>query len=237
MANSISAIVEEASFEATSEGLSFRAMDPSHVALVDLFWPSAAFEKYECDRQLKFTVRVEDLNKLIRRSELKDGVEVSVGEEQVLNIKFTNSYSREYKLHLLESASSPTPLPKLSFNSKINFTGSTFQRILNDISVVSDHITLHSLKDRVTFSGKSDAGNASAALEKSNAELLELEVKEESLATYSIEYLMNITKAAAGSADVVSFEYSSKMPLRLEFKLGEQGGKIHFYLAPRIEER
>lgn len=237
VANSISTLVEEATFEAAPEGLTFRAMDPSHVALVDLNWPSSAFEKYECDSQLKFTVRVEDFVKLIRRADAKDSLEITRADEDTLVLRIQNGYKREYRLHLIESTSSPTPLPKLAFNAKLTFTEATFEKILNDISIVSDHTSVEATQDRVVFSGKSDAGTATAEMEKSGADLLQLDVKEDSKATYSIDYLLNITKAAGATSDTVICEYSSKMPLRLEFRISEMGGRIHFYLAPRVEER
>ena len=45
--SAITTLVEEATFEATVEGISFRGMDPSHVALIDISWPNSAFEKYD----------------------------------------------------------------------------------------------------------------------------------------------------------------------------------------------
>lgn len=235
--NAISTLVEEASFEAAAEGLSFRAMDPSHVALVDLDWPNSAFDKYDCDKQFKFTVRVEDLAKLIRRADAGDSVEISSAENDTLLVKMANGYAREFQIHLIESTYGATPLPKLSFNSKIVMTEQTFEKMLSDISVVSDHITIDASAERILFSGKSDAGTGSATLTKGSQDLLELKVKEDSKSIYSIDYLLNITRAAGKAADVLTFEYSSKMPLRLTFNLSEKGGKIQFYLAPRIEEK
>ena len=58
--SAISTLVDEATFEATTEGISFRGMDPSHVALIDIFWPNSAFDSYKCDSELKFGV--ESLN-------------------------------------------------------------------------------------------------------------------------------------------------------------------------------
>lgn len=66
--SAISTLVEEATFEATAEGISFRGMDPSHVALIDISWPNSAFEKYECDGAIKFGVRIDEFSKLIKRS-------------------------------------------------------------------------------------------------------------------------------------------------------------------------
>ena len=54
--SAISTLVEEATFVATAEGITFRGMDPSHVALIDISWPNSAFEKYECDSDIKLIV-------------------------------------------------------------------------------------------------------------------------------------------------------------------------------------
>jgi proliferating cell nuclear antigen len=41
----ISALIEEADFNATPDGIRLRSMDPAHVAMVDFEWQKAAFEK------------------------------------------------------------------------------------------------------------------------------------------------------------------------------------------------
>jgi DNA polymerase III sliding clamp (beta) subunit (PCNA family) len=68
IAAAVKTLVEEATFEANNEGLTFRAMDPSHVALVDLTLPNSSFASFECDKPFKFSVRVEDLVKLVGRT-------------------------------------------------------------------------------------------------------------------------------------------------------------------------
>jgi len=234
VSSTVSTLVEEATFEASSEGITFRAMDPSHVALIDLSWPKSAFEKYECDKPFKFSIKIEDFVKLIKRADVKDSIEITTADEMLV-LRIFDGYKREFLLHLIESTYGPTPLPKLSFNVKATIAERAFDRILSDISAISDHMTIEASKDRLIFSGKSDIGSGSVTLEKVSEDLKELEVKEESKATYNMEYLSNIIKATA--SDTVLLEYSSKMPIRLELKLSDLGGKIHFYLAPRIEER
>ncbi|MGH9909489.1 MAG: proliferating cell nuclear antigen (pcna), partial [Nitrososphaerales archaeon] len=75
--SAISTLVEEATFEATSESISFRGMDPSHVALIDILWPNSTFERFECDSAIKFGVRVDEFSKLIGRAEKNDSVELN----------------------------------------------------------------------------------------------------------------------------------------------------------------
>jgi proliferating cell nuclear antigen len=236
VSSAILILVEEATFEASPEGITFRAMDPSHVALVDLLWPKSAFEKYECDKPFKFTVKMEDFVKLIKRADMKDNIEIITSDEMLV-LRIVDGYKREFFLHLIESTYAPTPLPKLSFSVRAIVAERAFERMLSDISAVSDHVTIDASKDKLVFTGKSDIGSGSVMLEKTTQDVLELEVKEDSKATYNIEYLSGIIKATGSASDAVTLEYSSKMPIRLELKLSDLGGRIHFYLAPRIEEK
>jgi proliferating cell nuclear antigen len=238
--SAIQTLVEEATFEVNQDGLTFRAMDPSHVALIDLFWPNADFQKFSCEKPDRFTVRMDDFSKLIRRAENKDSVEISRVGSESLNVKLSNGYKREFELHLIESSQSNTPLPKLTYDSKFVTTEPAFDRILNDVSAISNYISIETAKDKVIFSGKGDTGRANVVLEKEESgkgDLVSLTSEKESKSNYSIEYLLKITKSAGSASDVINFEYSSKMPLRLDFKLGENSnGYIRFYLAPRVQE-
>ena len=235
VASAISTLVDEATFEATAEGISFRGMDPSHIALIDIHWPNHAFEKFECDSQVKFGIRVDEFSKLIKRADKKDAIEISLGDDSTLHVKLSNGYKREYKSRLIESTSSSTPLPKLNFNSKAVLTATAFDKVLSDVQVVSEYISIESKSGVIIFSGKGDSGEANILLESGNEGLEELIVKEGSKATYSLDYLSKITKAVISMGGSVAAEYSSKMPLRLEFKIANVG-RIHFYLAPRVQD-
>jgi proliferating cell nuclear antigen len=158
-----------------------------------------------------------------------------MGEDSMLHIKMYNGYKREYKIRLIESSASSTPLPKLNFNSKLVLNAVAFDKVLSDVQVVSEYILIESESNRVEFSGKGDSGEADIILESESAGLEELEVKENSKATYSLDYLTKITKAVSGAGGSIAAEYSTKMPLRLEFRMANVG-RIHFYLAPRVQD-
>ena len=236
VASAIKTLVEEATFEASSESLIFRAMDPSHIALVDLAWPNTAFEKYECDKPFKFSIRVEDFVKLIGRTDAKDSVELTSTEEDALLLRLMNGYKREFKIHLIESTSGTAPLPKLDFDASISMSKSVFEKVLGDISVVADQVAISALKDSVSFGGKSDVGAAAIQLDKNGADVLEMDVKAEAKASYNIDYLNSISKALGGSVETVLIQFATKKPVKLTFKLNEQGALIGFFLAPRINE-
>ncbi len=181
--SAISTLVEEATFVANAEGITFRGMDPSHVALIDISWPNSAFEKYECDSEIKFGVRIDEFSKLIKRADKKDGIEISLTEDNLLLVSIGKN--KKYKMRLIESSASDTPLPKVPYDAKIGLTTNGFDKILGDVQVVSDYLTIKTNESVAEFSGKGDSGEVVIELEKGSQELTEVSAKQESIGTYS----------------------------------------------------
>ena len=230
--SAISTLVEEATFVASAEGITFRGMDPSHVALIDISWPNSAFEKYECDSDIKFGVRIDEFSKLIKRAEKKDSIEIGISDDNLLLI--TIGKNKNYKIRLIESSVTDTPLPKIPYDSKIELPSTTFDKILGDVQVLSDYLTINTTESKAVFSGKGDSGEVTIELQKGMEEIQNLTVKSPSLGTYSLEYLNPVVKAVGTNAGSITCEFSSAKPLRIEFKVANIG-RIHFYLAPRVE--
>jgi len=230
--SAVSTLVEEATFEATVEGISFRGMDPSHVALIDISWPNSAFEKYECDSDIKFGVRIDEFSKLIKRADKSNSIEINISDDNMLLVKIGKN--KKYKMRLIESSASDTPLPKIPYDSKISLPSSIFDKILGDVQVVSDYLIITSSGSQAEFSGKGDSGEVKINLEKAADQLTELEVGQGGHGQYSLEYLNPIVKAVGATVETVTCEFSTEKPLRVEFKVSNIG-RIHFYLAPRVE--
>ncbi len=244
IAAAVKTLVEEATFEANSEGLSFRAMDPSHVALVDLTLPNSSWQAYQCDKPFKFSVRVEDLVKTMNRSDPKDSVTIADSDpdskedasDEGIWVVFENGYKRKFNIHLIESTAGAAPIPKLDLQAKATLTMKIFEKVLSDVNVVSDQVTIQATADKLSFSGKSDVGKASITLAKNDADVLELHSEVENKATYSIDYLNSILRALSGVADTVQIQFSTKKPIRTEMSLNSQGAVLAHFLAPRVSD-
>ena len=250
VSSAIMTIIDEALFDAGPQGITFRSMDPSHIALIDINWPSSAFEKYHCDSTIKFGVRIDEFSKIIKRANANDSIEIGVIlDNSSLNIKTTGGgYLRNYKMRLIETTGNRSPLPQMTFDTKIVIGIATLDKILNDVGVISEKITIDSSgsstnKDTVIFIGDSDRGEARVTMDaddgnnKSKVELLEeITVKENSKSTYNIDFISKIIRAIGNqSSNLVTMEYSSNKPLRLEFLLSGVV-KLQFYLAPRVQD-
>jgi len=231
--NMIATICEEPTLEATQELLKFRAMDTSHIACLDIEIPSKEFDSFSCTKDMKFTIKAESLQNILKRFSDKSVLSIAIDENDAMNISTQDGFVQSYTLHLLETAYSNTPLPKMDFNSKVEMKNSGLAKIIKDIDVISDHIDIDVGVDSIRFYGKSDVGHGSIELPKVSENIVSLEVKEPSKSTYNLDYLKSFMQCVY--ADALTLELSSKMPLRIETKL-EDKGRIHFYLAPRIDK-
>ncbi len=233
--SAISTLIDEATFNASPEGITLRAMDPSHVAMVDFEWPRSVFEGYTCDQPTKICVNLSEMQKLLRGAGTNESVEISLDEQtKKLNIKLRGKYTRTFSMTTLEAAGEEAPIPKIVFNAKAKLTTAALRQSMDDASTVSDHVRLEASPDKFVMIATGDVGSAKIELEKESEVLLGLEVKEESKATFSLSYLAEIIKSASTTSDIATLEFSTNMPVRLDFEL-PQGGKLTYYLAPRIE--
>jgi proliferating cell nuclear antigen len=229
----IKPIVDEAVFTATSEGIIFRAMDASHVSLLDISWKRDGFIEYECNEEVTFGVRIDELLKLLRRIDREQQVEISIADGEIQLTASEGKKTRNYKLKLLDASKSETPVPKLSFNTRVTMLYDALVDALKDIDVISSVVEIYTNESMIKFYGKGDAGDAEVVYWQDENTSIEMfnEVKE-SKSAYSLEYLLQMLNAV--DADNVILEYSSKMPLRLQFLLPFRCD-MQYYLAPRAE--
>jgi proliferating cell nuclear antigen len=230
----IKPIVDEAVFTANSEGITFRAMDASHVSLLDISWKRDGFIEYECnEEEVTFGVRIDELLKLLKRIEKDTQVEISIADGEMQLTASEGKKTRNYKLKLLDASKSETPVPKLSFNTRVTMFYDALVDALKDIDVITNVVEIYTNEAMIKFYGKGDAGDAEVVYWQDENISIEMfnEVKESKTA-YSLEYLLQMLNAV--DADNVILEYSSKMPLRLQFLLPFRCD-MQYYLAPRAE--
>jgi proliferating cell nuclear antigen len=235
MVASISILVDEATFKIDPEGLKLRAMDPSRVAMVDFEWPKTVFEEYTCTEPIKMCINISELLKLLKRAGKDEVLELSLDEKTGrLQVKITGKYKRDFTMPTLEASEEEVPTPKITFNVKVKATTGGLSQAIEDAQLVSDHVRIEADTEKLVLNATGDLMGATISLQKGSDALLDLEVKEPSKATFSLSYLSEIIKAASATSDIATLEFSTDMPIKLDFQQTKEG-KLTFYLAPRIE--
>ncbi|MBX5327949.1 MAG: proliferating cell nuclear antigen (pcna) [Candidatus Bathyarchaeota archaeon] len=235
MVTSISILVDEATFKLDPEGMKLRAMDPSRVAMVDFEWPKTVFEEYMCTEPTKMCINISELLKLLKRAGKDEVVELSLDEKTGrLQLKITGKYSRNFTMPTLEASEEEVPTPKLTFNVKAKTTTQGLSQAIEDAQLVSDHVRIEADAEKIVFNATGDLMGATITLQKGSDTLLDLEAKEPSKSTFSLSYLSEIIKTASATSDIATMEFSTDMPIKIDFQQTKEG-KLTFYLAPRIE--
>jgi proliferating cell nuclear antigen len=235
MVTSISILVDEATFKLDPDGIKLRAMDPSRVAMVDFEWPKTIFEEYSTTEPTKMCINISELLKLLKRAGKDEVVELSLDEKTgKLQLKITGKYSRNFTMPTLEAQEEEVPTPKLTFNVRAKATTQGLSEAIEDAQLVSDHVRVEADTEKIVFQATGDLMGATITLQKGSDTLLDLETKEPSKSTFSLSYLYEIIRTASATSDIATMEFSSDMPIKLDFQQAKEG-KLTFYLAPRIE--
>ena len=232
--SAISPLIEEGDFVVALEGITMRAMDPSHVAMVDFEYRKPAFKEYECTAPTKIRLNVTDIAKKLRGAG-QDPLEMAYDEKtRKLTMVVKGKWTTTFTLPTLDSSGENVPIPKLEFKSKLKTTSAAFKEIIEQIQSVSNDVVLEATPDRITAETVTELSGAKIELDKGSEAVLGLEVKEASKSTYNLNYLAQVAAAGTQVAELVTVEFSTNMPIRLEYDISENG-KLVYYVAPRIE--
>ena len=180
-------------------------------------------------------LNISELLKLLKRAGKDESVELSTRRQNRQTPRnHQGKYARNFNMPTLEAIDEEVPTPKISFNVKAKTTTQGLSQAIEDAQLVSDHVRIEAEPEKLTLTASGDLMGATITLQKGNDALLELDVKENAKATFSLSYLSEIIKAASATSDIATLEFSTDMPVKIDFQQTKEG-KLTFFLAPRIE--
>ncbi|VVB60024.1 DNA polymerase sliding clamp [uncultured archaeon] len=225
-----SPLVNEAKFNITAKGISIRAVDPAHVAMVDLELKSTAFEEYKSD-DMELGIDLDKLNGIMKLANAGDSISLEYDEESNrLIIKIGNLVRR---MGLIDTAGMPdSKVPHLDLPAKAVVKASELSKGVRASEAVSDHLALSVDKDTFELFAEGDTDTVNLKLPKSL--LIELHSPGKFKSLFSIDYFSNMIKPVK-SEDPISINIGNDNPIRVDFDFAEKHGHVTYLLAPRIE--
>jgi proliferating cell nuclear antigen len=241
-------ILLETNITFTKDGIKIINMDKSHTILAHLTLHADKFEKYECKMdKIIIGVNMLHLFKLINPIDNDDTLTIYIEEEdytdgvvQLLGLKFDNGEIKQQKiqkLRLIEPDLEELDIPNVKFYSIINLPSSDFQKIIRDLSSISDKIEIRSIitKDGAEIIFSCSGGFAQAEIRRSETD-------------GSMEYIQkqNVNKIIQGEFSLKNLGYFIKctnlcnqiemylendLPLVVKYNVASLG-EIKLCLAP-----
>jgi len=144
------------------DGIKIINMDKSHTILAHLFLEAQNFEFYECKKdKIIIGVNMFHLFKLINTIDNDDTLTIYIengdyidGIVSHLALKFENGEIKQcktQKLRLIEPEPEELKYPDVKFSSIINLPSADFQKIIRDLSCISDKLEIKSVGNELIF--------------------------------------------------------------------------------------
>ncbi|MCL5437774.1 MAG: DNA polymerase sliding clamp [Candidatus Thermoplasmatota archaeon] len=227
----LNTVVTEVKLQISTNGISVKAVDPAHVAMISLEMPRESFTEYEVEGDDEISIDVERLKSVIKIT--KDSDEITMKKENgKLSFDIGNVNK---KINLLDNSSVTTPkIPQISSDSFVVLQKQDVERGLRAAEDVSDAIKFTLSNDSFAAKSYSDTEESELVLPKDM--LKEVSCKTAVKSLYPLEYLLRFMKSLS-SSDEIKISFKDDYPMIIEFRFGKQGDMTgSFLLAPRMEQ-
>jgi proliferating cell nuclear antigen len=229
MVNIISTLIDEVKFTVKPDGMTLKAVDAAHVAMIEMNINEKAFESYSAeDTELGL-----DLEKV-------KGVLKLAGSGEVIRMEQDDSTGKlvfkvgniTRRMSLIDTAGMNDPkVPQLSLAATIEVPIEELQKGIRAVESISDHITLKAGPEFFELSCEGDTDSVSLRLDKSTATI---DTSSDVCSMFPPDYLANIIKAIPAGTKV-NIELDNDYPVKLVFALAGGAMEVSYLLAPRIE--
>lgn len=228
--NIVSTLVDEAKFSISPDGISLRAVDPAHVAMVSLRLEKDAFEEYKAD-EVDLGIDVAKLDQFLRLAKAGEIVDLMHDEDKrKLNVIVGNTTKR---MGLIDTTGMTEPkVPNLNLPSRVSLIIEDIMPGIRASESVSDHIALIATSEQFEMNCEGDTDQVQLKLNKD--QLLELDSEEKAKSLFPLEYFSSMMRSIP-SGTKVSFSLGVDYPVKVDFKIADEKGEGTFFLAPRIE--
>jgi len=155
-------ILLETNISFEPDGIRIINMDKSHTILAHLYLAAQNFEFYECKKEkIIIGVNMFHLFKLINSIDNDDTLTIYIEQSDYVDgivshlaLKFENGEIKQcktQKLRLIEPEPEELQYPDVKFSSIINLPSADFQKIIRDMSCISDKLEIKSVGNELIF--------------------------------------------------------------------------------------
>ncbi len=228
--DAVATLVDEAKIHVTPEGLSLKAVDPAHVAMVDLSLGKKAFAEYKAT-DLDMGVDLDKLKDILKLAGSQDLIDIEYKEDAHKLVFKLGHITR--RMSLVDTANMGDPkVPNLSLPNQVVVLASELQQGIKASEAVSDHIAL--VADGKAFELVAEGDTDQAHLRLEGSELIKIQAPQKSRSLFSLDYFSTMSKVVKAT-DAVTLNLGTDFPVKIEFDIADGNGHIIYLLAPRIE--
>lgn len=223
--NIASTLVKDVKVSANVDGLSLKAVDPAHVAMIKMDIPATAFESFEAI-PCYIGLDLGKLREVVRLASRDDiiGIEADEGRITFRIGSITRRMGQIDTGKMRDMA-----FPKLHMGTHIITSADELLKGITAAGDISDHVTLTADPEGFEISCEGDTDSVSLRLEKGTATI---DAEKEVRTMLPLDYFASIIKAIPKGTEV-AMDMDQDYPIMICFAPG--GVEVVCLIAPRIE--
>ena len=232
----VGSLVDEAKLNVNEDGMQIKAVDPSHVAMIEANLIKSAFDSYETD-VAEMGIDIDKFKTVLAVAGKEDMV--SLEKDDKLNRLVVNIGNLTRAMPLLDTSGMPDPkVPSLDLPAFVSVSVEEISQGLKASKSVSDHIALSTTKDSFRLICEGDNQNR-VDLTLGKEQLEKLVSPEETTSLFSLEYFALMVNSLPPDR-ILHINLGNDLPVKVDADLaiddltGAQGN-VKFLLAPRID--
>ena len=232
----VGSLVDEAKLTVSEEGIQIKAVDPSHVAMIEANLIKSAFDSYEA-KNMEMGIDVDKFKNVLTVAGKDEMIDLEMDDK--LNRLVVNIGNLTRAMPLLDTSGMPDPkVPSLDLPSTVNVVVNEISQGLKASKTVSDHIALTTNKETFRLVCEGDNLN-SVDLSLGKEQLEKLDSVNEVTSLFSLEYFALMVNSLPADR-ILHIKLGTDLPVKIGADLavddmtGAQGN-VKFLLAPRID--
>ena len=230
LVNIISTLIDEVKFTITPEGMTLKAVDAAHVAMIEMDIGKDAFESYEAE-PCEIGLDLDKVKSVLKLASSGDIIKMEQDDTHGRLVFKVGNITR--RMNLVDTATMNDPkVPQLTLATDISLMVDELQKGIRAAESISDHISLKASSEYIELSCEGDTDSVSLRLEGES--VISINAATEVQSMFPLDYFSNITKAIPAGT-VVRVELDNDYPVKLVFALADGKAKVNYLLAPRIE--
>jgi proliferating cell nuclear antigen len=237
-------ILTDATITFTKHGLKIVNLDKTHTILVKVVLRSDRFEFYDCEpNRIVICANTLHLSKVISTVSNNDTLTMYIdradyhdGIVSHLGLQYDNSQIKQcygQKLRLIDPDPEELSVPEVEFSTVINLPTSDFQKIIRDLSQISDRIEIRSAGSELIFTCEGAFAKSRIVRSESDGNLEFVQKPDRAMiiqGEFSLKSLSHFIKFTPLCTHLEMY-FSNNLPLIVKYDVASLG-EIKLCLAP-----
>jgi len=223
----ISSFISEGNFRFNDKGVSFKAIDPSQIVLVNYMIDKSNFDKFNVEPTL-VGIDLVELSRIMSRVLPKDKLVMDLTDSE-LDLRLEGELDRSFKLPLIDVSEEEINIPEPDFDAKVEIRGRILKEVLKDASLFGSSVVLRVKCQELSVEARGSQGTMKTIVKQTKN--VSVKTNAEIVSKYSLNFLQNIVKEADPEKKVL-LELKSDAPMKISYDIGNS--KIQFHLAHMI---